>query len=146
MTDDETPDVQAVAEALADPDCRRIVAALESPLTAREVADCCDLSRTTAYRKLDALRSAELVEERIQVRDDGTHPRQYVRDVAGVVVAYSEPDDFDVEVVPAPPPDADSSAAADGDGTSPADAGPDADGESPDERLARYWAAVSEEL
>jgi DNA-binding transcriptional ArsR family regulator len=138
MTDDDsTPDVQAVADALADPDCRRIVAALGSPLTAKEVADRCDLSRTTAYRKLDALREADLVEERIEVRDDGHHPRQYVRDVAGVVVTYRD-DDFDVEVL---------GTAADGDGEEVASTRrPGSDPESPAERLARYWSAVSEEL
>ena len=140
MTDDDTaPDVQTVADALADPDCRRILSALGSPATTKEVADRCDLSRTTAYRKLGTLREADLVAERIDVRHDGNHPREYVRDVAGVVVSYEEGGEFAVEVMQA----SDAEPEGDTDTGTRSESSP---AEAPDERLERYWSAVSEEL
>lgn len=116
---------QAALAALADPDCRRVIAALDEPLTAKAVAERCGLARTTTYRKLDRLSDGDLVEERVTVRTDGHHATTYVRDFAGVLVAFDD-GSFAVEV-------RDEAATAEAD-------------ESPDERLARYWTEVSEEL
>jgi DNA-binding transcriptional ArsR family regulator len=117
---DEASSRQALFESLADPDCRSIVAALDEPMTAREVAEQCDLSQTSSYRKLERLSDADMVEQRTDVRSDGHHTTQFVRDFSGVVVAYDEDDQFDVDVV--------------------------SEGETPDERLARFWSQISEEL
>ena len=118
MTSDELN--QSLFDALADPDCRRIVLALETPSTAKEVADLCDLPQTSTYRKLELLSDAGLVEERTRVRTDGHHASCYVRDFDGVFVAVGEDQSFDVDVV--------------------------SESESPDERLARFWSRISEEL
>ncbi|WP_018258300.1 winged helix-turn-helix domain-containing protein [Halomicrobium katesii] len=117
---DEVPSEQALFDALADPDCRAIVAALDEPTTAKGVADQCDLSRTSAYRKLETLSDAALVAERTKVRDDGHHTTQFVRDFRGVFVAFDGDESFDVDVVDHE--------------------------ETPDERLARFWSQISEEL
>jgi DNA-binding transcriptional ArsR family regulator len=115
---DDAP-VQAVCEALADPDCREILAALDEPLTAKAVVERCDLPRTSTYRKLEALSDAGLVEERTDLRVDGHHATTYVRDVSGVVLDYDD-ETWDVTVVD--------------------------DADSAGDRLARYWSRIREEL
>ncbi|WP_226021982.1 winged helix-turn-helix domain-containing protein [Halomicrobium salinisoli] len=120
MTDDGPADRQAVFEALADPDCRDILATLDEPLPAQAVADACDLSQTSAYRKLERLADAGLLAEGTGVRADGHHVTTYERDCSGVWVAVEDERPFDVEVL--------------------------RERESPDERLARLWQEVSEEV
>ncbi|MFC7018703.1 MULTISPECIES: winged helix-turn-helix domain-containing protein [Haloarcula] len=120
MSDDASIDRQAVFEALADPDCRAILTALDEPRPAKAVAADCDLPQTSTYRKLQQLSEAALVDERTAVRSDGHHETTYVRDCSGVFVAVDGDDPFAVDVV--------------------------RDGESPDERLARLWSRISEEL
>jgi DNA-binding transcriptional ArsR family regulator len=130
--------LQAVLDALADPDCRRILAALDEPRTASAVAERCDLPRTSAYRKLSLLSDADLVAERVAVREDGTHPTAYRRDLAAATVRYDDrADAFVLEVAEAgEDPDRDPAAAA----------GDDDGEETTDERLARLWSRVGEEF
>lgn len=119
MTDEsQAAGVQSVFDALADAECREILDALDEPRTAPDVADACDLPQTNAYRKLERLSVADLVTEGTTLRRDGHHATTYVRDFSGVVVDYDGAG-FDVTVV---------------------------ENESPDERLARFWAQISEEL
>ncbi|MBX0323035.1 helix-turn-helix domain-containing protein [Halomicroarcula sp. F13] len=120
MSGDDPPDQQAMFEALADSDCRSILATLDDPLPAKRVADVCELPLTSTYRKLEQLSDAALVAEGTEVRADGHHETTYVRDCTGVFVALDGDDSFDVDVL--------------------------RDRETPDERLARLWSRVSEEL
>jgi len=154
-------DVQAVLGALADADCRRILAELDDPGTAPEIAERCDLPRTSAYRKLSTLSEADLLDERIEVREDGHHATRYVRSVSGVFLAYDGGESFSMDVLPDEPrhdgergessasvaDDRPEAEAGEGDRLD-ADADPDSreGAESPDERLARYWSRISEEL
>ena len=120
MTTDEHHANQQLFDALADPDCRQIAVSLDSPSSAKEVAEQCDLPQTSTYRKLELLSEAGLVEERARIRADGHHATCYVRDFDGVFVAVDGDQSFDVDVV--------------------------SGSESPDERLARFWSRISEEL
>lgn len=123
MSGDADPgdDLQAVLDALEDPDCRRILRTLDRPMTAQELIGECGISQTTAYRKLDALSKASLVDERTEVRDDGHHATRYVRAFGGVYIDLDD-DGFAVRVEPT------------------------TNAETPDRRLARFWSEVSEEL
>lgn len=120
MSGDEPQDRQAVFEALADPDCRDILATLDEPRSAKRVAEACEIPMTSTYRKLERLSEAALVAEETDVRPDGHHATAYVRDCTGVFVALDGDDAFDVDLL--------------------------RDRETPDERLARLWSRVSEEL
>lgn len=120
MTGDEYDGKQPVFDALADPDCRRIVVALDEPMTAKEIARQCDLPQTSTYRKLELLSEAGFLAERTEVRRDGHHATRYEKDLEGLFVAVDGEESFDVELV----------------GRT----------ESPDERLARFWSRISEEL
>lgn len=119
--DDPATDLQTVLDALDDPDCRTILRTLDTPMTAQELARECDVSRTTAYRKIDLLDEASLVDERTEIREDGHHATRYVRAFGGVYVDLAE-DGYEVSFEPP------------------------AGEETPDERLARYWSEVSDEL
>ncbi|MFB6079481.1 MAG: helix-turn-helix domain-containing protein [Haloferacaceae archaeon] len=74
---EEAPDLEAVLDALDDPDCRTIIRHLDEPMTASEVAEECDIPMSTTYRKLDLLSEASLLAEETQVRPDGHHTSQY---------------------------------------------------------------------
>ena len=79
---------QCVLDVLHDADCRAILhAAGETALSASEVAETCDLAQSTAYRKLDLLTDAGLVEERTRLRRSGKHASEYVRAVDDVTVS-----------------------------------------------------------
>jgi DNA-binding transcriptional ArsR family regulator len=70
-------DAAAVLDTLTDPLCRRALACAATPVTAREVAECADLSMSTTYRKLDDLTDAGLLETQTELRDDGYHTTRY---------------------------------------------------------------------
>lgn len=116
---DDEPDLGAVLDALDDDDCRRIVRALEEPMTAAELCDALDLPSSTAYRKLDLLTEAELLEEGTQLRADGHHASVYGIAFEAVVVELE--DDRTLSVSISRPP------------------------RTADERLADIWAEVRKE-
>ncbi|MFC6756785.1 MULTISPECIES: helix-turn-helix domain-containing protein [Haloarcula] len=119
MSEDEVDD-QAVFEVLADPDCREILAAVEEPLPAKDIAAICDLPQTSTYRKLQQLSGAGLVAEETEVRTDGHHATMYVRNTTGIFVPLQGESAFDVERLHPR--------------------------KSADERLALLWSRIREEL
>lgn len=77
--------------ALYDADCRRILEVITGEaLSAREIADICELSQSTAYRKLDLLVQGDLLEERIRVNPRGHHESEYVLQADGVFVSIGD--------------------------------------------------------
>lgn len=124
MTDDDSEEpeteLQAVLDALDDTDCRAILRALDTPMTTRELMNDCDLSQTTAYRKLEVLHGANLVEEDTELRDDGHHTTRYTRAFAGVAIGLTGEDSFEVTMIDSE--------------------------ESADERLTKFWTAISDQL
>jgi len=74
---DETLD--ATFGALADPDCRAILDAAETPMTTGELADACDLALSTAYRKVERLSETPLLVEGVRFDPDGDHAAEYAR-------------------------------------------------------------------
>jgi DNA-binding IclR family transcriptional regulator len=81
LSDAVSTDVDTVVTLLASDRVRRIVRALDRPMTAAEVADDCDIPQSTAYRKLGAMAEAGLVRKR--ERDTAA---RYVVDFETVVV------------------------------------------------------------
>lgn len=70
--------VDGVLEVLADPDCRAIIEATsDEALSASELTDCCDIALSTAYRKIDLLVEAGLLDERSRVTTRGRHEREF---------------------------------------------------------------------
>lgn len=113
------PDPESVFAALDDATCREIVAALEEPMTAKEVSERTDIPLSTAYKKLDQLESAEILEERTEVDPNGHHRSRYVIAFQSVSVDLDEERRFTVDVTPAEV--------------------------TPDDRLADMWSQVRRE-
>jgi DNA-binding transcriptional ArsR family regulator len=73
-------EIQQLLDALDDADCRAILdETSENVLTAAEVSETCDLPLSTAYRKLDFLTEAGLLEEQTRIRESGKHASEYTR-------------------------------------------------------------------
>ncbi|MFC7138346.1 helix-turn-helix domain-containing protein [Halosimplex aquaticum] len=71
-------DVGGVLEAIDDADCRTILAATsDEELTVTEISDAFDIARSTAYRKVEVLVDAGLLEERVRIRSSGNHVSAY---------------------------------------------------------------------
>ncbi len=102
MTDgrrEGAPSAVEVLGALDDETCRCILRETAGdPLSASEIAAACDVSSSTAYRKIRLLASAGLLAESTRVRADGNHASQYERSFAAVVV-YPTDDGLDVSVL-----------------------------------------------
>jgi DNA-binding transcriptional ArsR family regulator len=120
LTEEDAPDVDVVLDALHDEDCRRILGELEEPRTVRELLGCCEIPRSTLYRKLDTLASATLVREGTEIRDDGSHANRYDLDFEAVVVTRDDDAGLDVEI--------------------------ERPARRADERLAEMWSEVRREL
>lgn len=73
----DSPDLQALLDALDDPDCRTIIRLLEKPLSAAELDDKTEIPRSTLYRKLNLMTDAGLVEEDLEIRRDGGHRTRF---------------------------------------------------------------------
>jgi len=116
---ERVPELQDVLTALDDEDCRTIVRNLEGPMTAQEIADATDIPQSTAYRKLDLLSEATVVDERTEIRQDGHHTTRYLLDFETVHIGLAEDRSFDLEI--------------------------DRPARSPDEQLARLWSEVRRE-
>jgi DNA-binding IclR family transcriptional regulator len=95
----EVPDLQAVLDALGDPDCRHIVESLDEPKTAAQVSEDCDIPTSTTYRKLDLLSEASLLAEGTEVRPDGHHATRYELDFERVVFELDDDRNLDVSLV-----------------------------------------------
>jgi hypothetical protein len=117
--DGEPDELQAVLDALDDPDARSIVRGLEEPMTASEISDRCEIPLSTTYRKLDLLTDASLLAEGTAIRADGHHATTYEVAFDAVRVLLTEGREFEVEI--------------------------EGDDRSPDERLADIWSKVRSE-
>lgn len=116
---DSGPPMQAVLDALDDPACRTIIETVDTPMTASEISDVCDIPLSTTYRKLDLLTEASLLEEQTEIREDGHHTTRYVVAVESVELSLSEDGSFEVDIVRPP--------------------------RSAEERLAHMWSEVQKE-
>jgi len=107
-TDDEWTAVSSPGECetilsiLSDEACRAILLAADTPRTAKELAESCDLPISTVYRKLDRIEATPLLEETTRVRLYGKHPQQYERRGDRVQLRLPPDHRFDVDVTVRP--------------------------------------------
>lgn len=74
-----------------------LLLASEQPLSAEVLADHCEASLPTVYRRLDALEDLDLLQERMQVDDDGHHYRQFETTLKRLSFEISD-GGFDVDI------------------------------------------------
>lgn len=94
----EEPDVEAVADVLED-DCARciLVRAYTEPMSASALAERCDVSEPTVYRRLETLREHDLLLERTHPDEQGHHYKEYRTNLDRLTVDVT-PEGFEVEV------------------------------------------------
>lgn len=94
------PDVDPtdVLSALGDPDCRRLLSTCEeTPRTAQECAEGCDLPLSTVYRKLELLTDAGLLEEGRRIRSRNNHPTEFSTSFDTLAVSLRAGDELSVD-------------------------------------------------
>lgn len=96
FADDAEPDLQAVLDALDDPNCRTIVQEMDGAMTANEVSDATDIPLSTTYRKLELLTEASILDERTEIRSDGHHTTKYVLAFESVEIGLTDDREFEV--------------------------------------------------
>ena len=85
---DDPVDAGTVLGALEDDACRAILEATnEESLTATELSEQCDIPMSTAYRKVEKLTEADLVEERVRINTSGKHATEYRKSFDDVLVS-----------------------------------------------------------
>ncbi len=84
-------DDDAVLALLDDEYARAILAHLTiEPMSVDDLCTACEMSDSTAYRRLDRLHDAGLVTERQEFDPDGHHYKQYVATVENVTVTFTD--------------------------------------------------------
>lgn len=97
--EDDSVSPEVILENLADEDARALIRSMDRPRNAGELAERSDVPVSTTYRKLERLESATLIDERIDIRDDGRHTSQYRPYFEQVVITLTEDRELDIELV-----------------------------------------------
>lgn len=101
---DTTASPETLLELLSDDYVREFLAAIrEEAKPARQIAEECDTSRPTAYRRLNRLCEAGLVTERMEYEADGHHRRTFSAAVDRVAIELGE-SGFEAAVTPVDSP------------------------------------------
>ena len=96
---DESRPVEEILDAIGDERARDLLAAVATePRPAKALADACDMSLPTVYRRLEALAAHDLVIERTEIADDGNHFSVYDCNFESTVVRLDDEGDYDVRV------------------------------------------------
>lgn len=91
-------DAESLLELLGDEYTQRVLAAIgDGARTGRELIDCADVSKATAYRRLDELQDAGIVTSTVRIDPNGHHCEQYELAINQLAISFG-PDGFDVSV------------------------------------------------
>jgi len=91
-------EVSAVFDILRDTDARAILRTIDSePLSATEISQRCELPLSTAYRKVNQLSRAGLIDEEVTIDPDGKHPSRYARSLDALQVSITD-DGFELSL------------------------------------------------
>lgn len=105
---DRSPSLGNVFDVLADERCRTIIAAVaDAELTAKEIAESCDIPLSTVYRKVDGLETAGLVDAFLRIDRFGNHCQVYSCSARELQVQIDPEDGFDLTLDAEPPAAAD---------------------------------------
>lgn len=98
--------VEAFLHAVDDSGCRALLDAMKDDAKAvRELSEECDIPLSTAYRKIDRLQAAGLVEETVRLGGSGGHKNAYERSCEGALITITDDGEFEVELFESNRPD-----------------------------------------
>lgn len=95
---DDEPEIEEVLDAIGDNHAREILAAVSrESRPAKELAEECDISLPTVYRRLELLEEHNLVTSRTESDADGNEFQIYECNFESTVISLSE-DTYDVRI------------------------------------------------
>lgn len=95
---DRVSDAEPLLELLGDEYTQRVLRAIgDESLTGSELIERAGVSKATAYRRLDDLQEAGIVESTMRIDPDGHHCEQYQLAVDNLSVSFG-PDGFEVTI------------------------------------------------
>jgi predicted transcriptional regulator len=95
---DEERTIEEVLNTIGDEHARTVLAAISrEPRPAKDLAEACDLSLPTIYRRIELLQEHNLIEERTAVADDGNHFKVYECNFDSTVITLEE-DEYKVRI------------------------------------------------
>jgi DNA-binding transcriptional ArsR family regulator len=90
--------IEDVLDTIGDQHARRVLSAISREArSAKELAEECELSLPTIYRRLELLQDHDLVVERTAVAEDGNHYNVYECNFDSTVIRL-EDDEYDVRI------------------------------------------------
>ncbi len=98
-------ELAALLDVLSDEYARSILAATSvRPMSAKQIAEECDMSGPTVYRRVERLREHDLVEEQTRVRVGGNDYNTYAATLSEFSLELEE-GSFEATLEGAPPPE-----------------------------------------
>ncbi len=96
MDDDRR--IEDILDTIGDEHARHLLAAISrEPRSAKELAEECDLSLPTVYRRIELLEEHDLVKDSTLVADDGNHFKVYESNFESTVITLEE-DEYQVRI------------------------------------------------
>jgi predicted transcriptional regulator len=90
--------IEDILDTIGDNHARHVLAAISrEPKSAKDLAEECDLSLPTVYRRLEMLDEYDLVKDRTLVADDGNHYKVYESKFESTVISL-EDDQYKVRI------------------------------------------------
>jgi len=97
VVDDDRP-IEDILDTIGDEHARRVLASISrEPKPAKELAEECDLSLPTIYRRVEMLQEHDLVKDRTLVADDGNHYKVYECNFESTVISLDD-DEYRVRI------------------------------------------------
>lgn len=94
----EDRSIEEILDTMGDRHARRVLAAISrEPKSAKDLAEECDLSLPTVYRRIDMLEEYDLVRDETLVADDGNHYKVYESNFESTVISL-EDDEYKVQI------------------------------------------------
>ena len=90
--------IEDILDTIGDQHARRVLAAISrEPQSAKDLAEECDLSLPTVYRRIEMLEEYDLVTDETLVADDGNHYKVYESNFESTVITL-EDDEYKVRI------------------------------------------------
>lgn len=90
--------IEDILDTIGDEMARRVLIALsENPQSAKGLAETCDMSLPTVYRRVDVLMEHGLITEETVVAEDGNHYKEYRCNFDSTLISLGD-ERFDVEI------------------------------------------------
>jgi len=95
---DSDRSIEEILDTIGDEHARRVLAAISrEPKSAKELAEECDLSLPTIYRRVEMLDEYDLVTDRTLVAEDGNHYKVYESNFESTVISL-QGEEYQVQI------------------------------------------------